>query len=121
MKMMTVVVSVLAFAGCSHAIQYNTVKVASDRYVVEGASIPQLQSNANAACLNDGFDSFVVDGSAVYPDNRVSLSVHCTKHTKADDITISDCLSKAGSATSEAASKAYDAVKDKVNEWRKDK
>lgn len=98
-------ISVIAVCmiGCTNQ-NYSTVKTGNGRFWLSGPDPNQLQGNAYKACKDDGFDDYTVVEA-----RKGSLVAQCEKTPKSFTATASD-----------AATKAWDTVKQKVEELRKD-
>lgn len=94
-----VVVAIMT-TGC--AAQYNTIKTGPDRYMLTGNDPAKLQANAYKACQDA--DEHYVDYEVLTHDQR-GLQVRCQKAPK---------------TFGEQASEAWDSVKKKVDDLRKD-
>lgn len=103
--MKTIVISLVAVAlvGCTPP-PYNTIKTGSDRYTLIGPDPHQLQGNAFQTCKKDGYVDYTVVDSG---KNR--LDIKCENPPQSFF-----------SQASEKAEKAWEYVKQKVDDYRKE-
>jgi hypothetical protein len=103
MNMLFLPLIVVAMVGCA-ASPYNAVRTGNDRFAVSGPDPNQVRGLAFETCRKEGFDDYsVVDSS------KTGMEVRCEK-TPASFF----------SQTSESANKAWEYVKAKVDDYRKE-